>query len=46
VVLLTYVSRSQAQGEEPLSILVTSVFRAADDGWKLAYHQQTMASSE
>ncbi|HTE64863.1 MAG TPA: nuclear transport factor 2 family protein [Candidatus Binatia bacterium] len=45
-VLLTYVSRSQHEGEEPFSMLVSSVYRATDDGWKLAFHQQTMASSD
>lgn len=45
-VVLTYVSRSQDQGGEPFSMLCTSVYRATDGGWKLAFHQQTMASSD
>jgi hypothetical protein len=46
VVLITYVSRSKHEGDEPFSMLVTTVYRTIDDEWKLAFHQQTMASSE
>ena len=46
VVLLTYVSRSQHTGEDPFSMLISTVYRVADDEWKLAHHQQTMAASD
>lgn len=46
VVLLTYTSRAQPEGGEPFSMRVSTVYRAVDDGWKLTFHQQTMATGE
>jgi hypothetical protein len=45
VVLLTYTSRAQHEEGEPFSMRVSTVYRAVQDGWKLAFHQQTMAPS-
>jgi hypothetical protein len=46
VALLTYTSRSQRGGAEPFSMRVSTVYRGTDDGWKLVFHQQTMAPSK
>ena len=46
VVLLTYTARAQHEGGEPFSMRVSTVYRAAHDAWKLAFHQQTMAPNE
>jgi hypothetical protein len=45
VVLLTYTSRAQHSGGQPFSMRVSTVYRAANGDWKLAFHQQTMAPS-
>ena len=43
VVLLTYTSHSQRDGADPMSMRITTIYRVADDGWKLVFHQQTLA---
>lgn len=43
LVLLTYTSRSQPEGGKPFSMRVSTIYRSTDEGWKLAFHQQTIA---
>jgi ketosteroid isomerase-like protein len=44
--LLTYTARARPHDAEALVMRVTSIYRHEPDGWKLAFHQQTMAPSE
>lgn len=41
--LLTYTARAQHEGDEPFAMRVSTVYRADKEGWKLAFHQQTIA---
>ena len=46
VVLLTYTSHAQHRSGQPFAMRVTTIYRARQEGWKLAFHQQTMAPRE
>lgn len=45
-VLVTYTSLSQHEGGKPFSMRVSTLYRRDADGWKLAFHQQTMAPND
>ena len=41
--LLTYTSRARPEGGAEFGMRVTTVYSREPEGWKLAFHQQTMA---
>jgi hypothetical protein len=46
VMLLTYTARAQHEGDEPIVMRASTVYRESEAGWKLAFHQQTMAPGD
>lgn len=41
VMLLTYRATAERDGEEPYAARASSVYIECEDGWQLAFHQQT-----
>jgi hypothetical protein len=44
--VITYRSRSEREGTEPLSMLVSSAYVRRGDRWLLAFHQQTIVDAQ